>query len=492
MAYMIVLIVLICSVLYLTNWWRNRSVYQQLGSLPGPLSLPFLGSSYIFLGKTYSEILDAFHRISSTYGRNGSPVLFFLGTKPFIIINRPDHAQRVLNSAGCLDKPWIYRYTPLEGIFSLPAQEWRIHRKAIQPSFNWNILKSFLPIFKRKVDVLVKRLKAKATNQQPFDVYGYIAACTLDMVYATTLGIEMNIQQQSSCKYLEILDELFELVTNRVTNVFLHPNWIYRWTNYYRRECEARKIFQSPAEQVLQYRPILVKSSNIPEPDLTKPQIFIDQLYRIAATDSRFTKQTIEKELNTMIFGGNETTAVTMANALLLIAMHPAVQRKLLVEIREVFGDDLENITVEDLQRLVYMEAVLKEVMRLWPITTILGRTTSSEVLLDTLRIPTGVNLVIDVFSIHRSRRYWGDDADCFVPERFLDHEPYPYAFLGFSAGPRNCIGTRYAWLSMKVMLSSILCQFELSTPLRMQDIRLKVAMTLKVENGHMIAVKER
>lgn len=310
---------------------------------------------------------------------------------------------------------------------------------------------------------------------------------------ATTLGIEMNIQQQSSCEYLEILEELFELVTNRVTNVPLHYDWIYRWTSYYRRECKARKIFQSPAQQVLQQKPILVNQSNATESDdLTQPQIFIDQLYRIAVKDPHFTKETIEKELNTMIFGGNETTAVTMSNALLLIAMHPDVQLKLLEEFNAVFEGNLENMTVENLQRLVYMEAVLKEVMRLWPITTILGRTTSTEVRLDDIRIPPGVNLVIDVYSIHRNARYWGADANRFVPERFFNREQYPYAFLGFSAGPRNCIGTRYAWLSMKVMLTAILYNFELRTPLRMEDIRLKVAMTLKVENKHMITLSDR
>ncbi|XP_062557028.1 cytochrome P450 4c21-like [Armigeres subalbatus] len=492
MYHVITLIFLICFVIYLKSWWRNRIIQRQLGHLPGPPCVPLLGSSYIFLGKSYSEILDAFHRISTAYGSNGSPVLFFLGAKPFIILNQPDHAQTILNSAACLDKPWIYRYTPLEGIFSLSTKKWRIHRKAIQPSFNWGILKTFLPIFRAKVDVLVRKLKDQSVSHGVFDVYGHIAACTLDMVYATTLGIEMNIQQQASCEYLDVLDELFELVTNRVTNVLLHPDWIYRWTTYYRRERHARQIFKSPAQQVLRQKPILLSETKASKTNLHKPQIFIDQLYQIAAKDSYFTKEVIEKELNTMIFGGNETTAVTMANVLLLIAMHPNVQRKLVTEIDELFGDNLQDITIEDLQQLVYMEAVLKEAMRLWPITTILGRRTSADVLLDGLSIPTGVNLVIDVFSIHRNSRYWGDDADRFVPERFLDRPQYPYAFLGFSAGPRNCIGTRYAWLSMKVMLTTILWHLELKTALRMKDIRLKVAMTLKVENKHLIGVNER
>lgn len=303
--------------------------------------------------------------------------------------------------------------------------------------------------------------------------------------------MEMNIQQQARSAYLDVLDELFELVTKRSTNVLLHPQWAYRLTSYYRRECRARQIFCAPSTEVLQRNPILARSPS-EFSDVSKPQILIDQLYDLALKDPSFDRDAIEKELNTMIFGGNETTAITMSNALLLIAMHPEVQNKLIVEITQVLGESFANITIEQLQQLTYMEAVLKEAMRLYPITTILGRKTGADLQLGEYRIPAKVNLAIDVFSIHRSAEHWGLNADLFVPERFLTGKHHPYAFLGFSAGPRNCIGIRYAWISMKMTLAHVLRRFELETPLRLQDIRIKASMTLKVIGGHIISVRAR
>ncbi|KAL1395814.1 hypothetical protein pipiens_010967 [Culex pipiens pipiens] len=492
MYHLLVQVALFLAVLFCADFWWKRVVHRQLSKLPGPVSVPLLGSGYVFLGKNCSEVFYTFQRLTARYGQGGAPIRFFLGPVPFVIISSPEHAQAILSSSTCLAKPWIYRFTPLEGIFSLPVDKWRRHRKAMQPGFNLTVLNSFIPIFKRKIDILVDKLAREVVGGRPFDVYGYVAACTLDMVYSTTLGMEMNIQQQARTEYLDVLDELFELVTKRSTNVLLHPQWAYRLTSYYRRECRARQIFCAPSAEVLQRNPILDRRSPKESSDVSKPQILIDQLYDLALKDPAFDRDAIEKELNTMIFGGNETTAITMSNALLLIAMHPEVQNKLIVEITQILGESFANITIEQLQQLTYMEAVLKEAMRLLPITTILGRKTGADLQLGEYRIPAGVNLAIDVFSIHRSKEHWGLNADLFVPERFLTGKHHPYAFLGFSAGPRNCIGIRYAWISMKMTLAHVLRRFELETPLRLQDIRIKASMTLKVIGGHMISVRAR
>ncbi|XP_055541949.1 cytochrome P450 4C1-like [Wyeomyia smithii] len=426
------------------------------------------------------------------FRHQGHPIRFYLGTVPFVIISRPEDARAILSSTSGLEKPWIYRFTPLEGIFSLPLGQWRLHRKIIQPSFNWNVLRSFIPLFKTEVDVLLENLHTMAIQGNAFDIYGFVSACTLDMVYATTLGMDMNIQRQPRCDYLTIQDELFELVTKRVTNVLLHPAWIYHFTSYHRRETKARQVFTEPAKEVLRLKPIENQLWEHAEEKRIEPQILIKQLYEAARSECRFDRNAIEKELNTIIFGGNETTATTVANTLLLVAMHPQVQDKLVAELETVFGNNRDQITSEQLQQLKYMEIVLKESMRLFPVTTILGRKTCNEVQLDQITIPAGVNIAIDVFNIHRDSHNWGSDADKFIPERFLQSQHHPFAFLGFSAGPRNCIGKRYAWISMKIILVGVLQRFRLSTELHLDEIRLKVAITVKLMNKHMITLPVR
>jgi cytochrome P450 family 4 len=87
----------------------------------------------------------------------------------------------------------------------------------------------------------------------------------------------------------------------------------------------------------------------------------------------------------------------------------------------------------------------------------------------------------------------WGDDADEFNPEHFSpDRTQHPYSYLPFSGGPRICIGYKYAYMSMKVVLASMLRQYKFTTHLRMEDLEWDISITLKLINKHMVTAEKR
>uniref|UniRef100_A0A182Q6G4 Cytochrome P450 n=1 Tax=Anopheles farauti TaxID=69004 RepID=A0A182Q6G4_9DIPT len=99
-------------------------------------------------------------------------------------------------------------------------------------------------------------------------------------------------------------------------------------------------------------------------------QIFADNLFDIAEKNSSLTEEHIQDHIDTMIAAGHDTTATTMSNLLLMLAIHPEVQETVYQEVMSVCPDKTKPITMEEANKLVYTEMVCKETMRLFPKNT--------------------------------------------------------------------------------------------------------------------------
>lgn len=180
-----------------------------------------------------------------------------------------------------------------------------------------------------------------------------------------------------------------------------------------------------------------------------------------------------------------------------MLALHQEVQNKVVEEIREVFGSDQDNeITFDDLSKLTYLEMVIKESLRHYPVGPFIARQTTEDFPLSGGVIPKGAIILMNIQKLHKDPKYWGPDADQFNPERFLPEKfdkMHPYTYLAFSGGPRNCIGIKYAWLVVKIMLVQVLRHYVFKTHLKsLKDIRTKITIMLKIANKSPIYIEKR
>lgn len=132
--------------------------------------------------------------------------------------------------------------------------------------------------------------------------------------------------------------------------------------------------------------------------------------------------------------------------ALFMLAMHPECQEKVYDELLSVYPSKVDLCpTIDDLEKLPYLNMCLKEAIRVFPTVPIVARRTTGDIQLREYTIPAGASIGIDIFCLHRSKKYWGEKADQFIPERFESEEKllHPYAYMAFSQGPRNCIVSR-------------------------------------------------
>ncbi|CAI5477169.1 unnamed protein product [Closterium sp. Yama58-4] len=161
---------------------------------------------------------------------------------------------------------------------------------------------------------------------------------------------------------------------------------------------------------------------------------------------------------------GHETTAKLLTWTVYLLARYPEWQRRVREE-----GDRRRGgggkVTWEQVGRLSEMHMVLLETLRLFPPTPAITREASKDVSLGPYSLPAGTRITMAIALVHSDPRFWGKDALEFNPARFKDGIQgacsHPQAFLPFSAGPRDCIGSNFALSEAKVVLAHMVSRLE-------------------------------
>ncbi|PFX17232.1 Cytochrome P450 4V2, partial [Stylophora pistillata] len=167
---------------------------------------------------------------------------------------------------------------------------------------------------------------------------------------------------------------------------------------------------------------------------------FLDLLLD-AYDNGEISKEGIREEVDTFTFEGQDTTAGGMTWALYLLGRHPDIQKKVVHEVDSFFETRPDTVTVEDV-KFRYLECVLKEAQRIFPSVPFFSRLTTENCELGGYFIPKGTTIGVSTLQLHRNSEMWPEPCK-FNPDRFLQENIQgrnPYAFIPFSAGPRNCI----------------------------------------------------
>ncbi|KAF4459920.1 cytochrome P450 [Fusarium albosuccineum] len=189
-----------------------------------------------------------------------------------------------------------------------------------------------------------------------------------------------------------------------------------------------------------------------------------------AITKSRgsatLSKEQIYGNAGILIIAGSETTATALSGQLYYLCQTPAVMQKLEQEVRNYFKSE-EEIDLLSVQKLSYMGACLEEGLRLYPPVPMgVPRITTDDTILFGQHVPRGTTLEIWQWPMYHKPEYF-KDADKFIPERWLGDSRFATDRLEtvqpFSFGPRNCIGKNLAYAEMRLILSRLIWNFDIT-----------------------------
>ncbi|KAJ8022842.1 Cytochrome P450 4V2 [Holothuria leucospilota] len=218
-----------------------------------------------------------------------------------------------------------------------------------------------------------------------------------------------------------------------------------------------------------------------------KKMAFLDLLLELHEEDGNFTIDDIREEVDTFMFEGHDTTAAAISWALFMLGHHPEVQKKVHKELDQVFGNDRDRyITNEDIQKLQYLGCVIKETLRLYPSVPMISRQLEEDAILSGQTVPKGTLIIIGIYFLHRSADYF-PEPDVFNPDNFLPENVegrHPFAYIPFSAGPRNCIGQKFAMMEEKVILATLLRKLKFRSLQSIEDVMPIGNLILRPSDG--------
>eukprot|EP00074_Homo_sapiens_P078510 XP_011539135.1 cytochrome P450 4B1 isoform X3 [Homo sapiens] len=207
--------------------------------------------------------------------------------------------------------------------------------------------------------------------------------------------------------------------------------------------------------------------------------------------DIKLSDADLRAEVDTFMFEGHDTTTSGISWFLYCMALYPEHQHRCREEVREILGDQ-DFFQWDDLGKMTYLTMCIKESFRLYPPVPQVYRQLSKPVtFVDGRSLPAGSLISMHIYALHRNSAVW-PDPEVFDSLRFSTENAskrHPFAFMPFSAGPRNCIGQQFAMSEMKVVTAMCLLRFEFS----LDPSRLPIKMpqlVLRSKNGFHLHLK--
>lgn len=380
-----------------------------------------------------------------------------------VLVERPDRFGRQTRGSKLLRRTLGLSTLTSEG------DEWRWRRRLAQPSFKRDALDR---LDRAITDAAARVADQMLASEGPVDVSASMSALALDVACFALFGDDLGEDAPIVHRALtEVLEGYMPFATHPIPNLDRLP--IPAATRYWR----AREELAGVVGRIVERR----KARG----DAAEGSDLLAALISGARPDGTpLTASDLDAEGVTMLLAGHETTANAMSFTLGLLGKHPMVRRRLERELRDVLGD--RPATAADLPKLPFLDAVVREGMRLFPPAWVVSRSTSEPVTIAGHAVPQGAFLYVPVYAVHRLPRFW-DDPEGFDPERWLDGRAEVArkagAYLPFGMGQRRCIGEHLGMLEARLVLATLVRKVTLELRVG-QALEPEVSVTLRPKGG--------
>ncbi|XP_037279003.2 cytochrome P450 3A8 isoform X2 [Rhipicephalus microplus] len=486
------------------NYWKKQNVPQEDFSL--------------IFGPAMRLLLRPFHENDTRrYQKFGRVFGIYEGSQPTLLVGEPELVKQVLVKDFPLlsNRRQLKFFDPLlDNMMSIaPVERWRKIRPSASPAFTTGKLRRMNEMIQACAEITAGHLKNAAQQKKDICVKEFYSHYALDVIARCAFGTKLDSHSDATNEFVAKARKAFSGgITLPLVLFFLFPG-LMKVLKIKPLNSDAFQYFKDVSLSIIQKR----KQKECRQEDFLQLMMDAREGALQESSESNTGKESsemfnlvsdIKNDINCVskalsedealaqcvlfFLAGQDTTSSVIAFAIYSLALNPDVQAKLRNEADECFATHGKEPSLVAISKLPYLHCVVSETLRMYPPAPRLERAPLEDYILgDTgIRVPKGCVVGVPVYAMHYDAEFF-PNPEKFDPDRFSEENVgsiRPYSYLPFGAGPRNCIGMRFALQAVKLSLLHSVHSVQF-VPTEKTDVPLKFAIGLGILNTKNITV---
>ncbi|XP_062556569.1 uncharacterized protein LOC134221394 [Armigeres subalbatus] len=491
------------TLVYLYRWLTRNNDYFHDKPIPSMAVELFFGSSRPLVLKkvTFSDF------IQSIYNKYSGVKVFgmFETITPFFVIRDPELIKQI----GIKDFDHFVDHRPTFGLydeesaehpnalfrktlFSMTGQRWKEMRATLSPAFTGSKMRLMFSLMGECFDEMIDHHsnKAQSTGRIAVEVKDMISRLSVNIIASCAFGIKVNCYQHQQHEFLQhgrrIVDFGRPIAIAKMMTMRIVPKLSSRlgvdivdkeqgeyFTKVFQDTIKARGshgiVRNDMVDLLLQARKGTLKHQEEKHDEEGFATVQESDLGKVEVT-KRITDPEMIAQCLVFFLGGFDTVSSCATFMAYELVRNPDIQQKLYDEVREMNKElNGKSLTYDALQKMKYMDMVVSETLRIWPLAPAVDRLCTKDYTVDDgqglrFTIDKGTCVWFPAAGLHFDPQYF-PNPEKFDPERFSDENKNNInlgAYLPFGIGPRNCIGSRFALMEVKAVMYYILLKFSI------------------------------
>ncbi|XP_055826921.1 (+)-menthofuran synthase-like [Solanum dulcamara] len=452
---------------------------------PSPPKLPFIGN--------FHQLGEQPHRsLQKLTKEHGQMMMLQFGSVPVLIASSAEAASQIMKTQdiGFANKPKSIIpsklfFGPKDVAFTPYGDYWRNARSVCMLQLlNSKRVQSFSKIREEETSLLLQKIRDSIDNSQVVDLTELFVSMTNDVLCRVALGRKYCDGEEGK-KFKSLVIELVELLG--VFNIGDYMPWL-AWVNHFNglnaKVDKVAEEFSSFLEGVIEEH----REKKIDEKDEEGSADFVDILLQVQKENKpgfKVEMDSIKAIIMDMFAAGTDTTSTLLEWTMNELIRNPNTLRKLRDEVRQV-TQGKSDVIEDDLEHMPYLNAVIKESLRLHSPVPLLPREAIKDTKVLGYDVAAGTQVFVCPWAISRDPTIW-ENPEEFQPERFLDscvdYKGFHFGLIPFGAGRRGCPGITFAKVVNELALARMFFHFEFSLPngAKAEDLDVDEALGITV-----------